>query len=134
VTRSVLAVQAAAAAAVSVAGFAVLASGRPFGSGFQNALSPRVGVDPPSGFFLGMLGLVAAAAFLFRWTSASTAVPPTRSGSRPHCSPFWHTAKMTLETRRDDHSDVVAIRDQVAELLPCCRDHDSSEGASQQRR
>lgn len=64
-TRIVLGLQAAAAAAVSVVGFAVLASGRSYGSGFENTLSPRVGVDPLSGFFLGMLGLVAAAAFLF---------------------------------------------------------------------
>jgi hydrogenase-4 component B len=65
VTRKVLGLEAAAAAAVSVAGFATLVSGSSFGSGFENALSPRVGVDPLSGFFLGMLGLVAAAAFVF---------------------------------------------------------------------
>ena len=63
--RIALALQAAGAAAVGVAGFAVLASGRTLGEPFTNALVPRVGVDGLSGFFLGTLGLVAAASIVF---------------------------------------------------------------------
>jgi formate hydrogenlyase subunit 3/multisubunit Na+/H+ antiporter MnhD subunit len=59
-----LAVQAGGAVALAAAGFAVLATGRALGSGFSSGFSPALGVDPLSGFFLGTLGVVAAAAFL----------------------------------------------------------------------
>jgi hydrogenase-4 component B len=58
-------VQAAGAATLGTAGFWVLASGRSLGEPFTSSLVPRVGVDGLSGFFLGTLGLVAAASLLF---------------------------------------------------------------------
>src|SRR4051795_2825584 len=58
-------IQALGAAAVTVAGFWVFASGATLGAGFTSAFEPRLGVDGLSGFFLGTLGLVAAAVVLF---------------------------------------------------------------------
>jgi hydrogenase-4 component B len=60
--RRGLALQAAGAAALAVAGFAELAAGHPVGSAFTSHLTPHVGVDRLSGFFLGTLGLIAAPA------------------------------------------------------------------------
>jgi hydrogenase-4 component B len=60
-----LGLQTAGAAAVAVAGFAVLATGHPLGAAFASDFAPRVGVDGLSGFFLGTLGVVAAPAFVF---------------------------------------------------------------------
>jgi hydrogenase-4 component B len=68
-----LAVQAAGAALLAAAGFAVLFGGRPVGAAFASGFDPRVGVDGLSGFFLGTVGLVAAPALLFsaRYLEAS---------------------------------------------------------------
>jgi hydrogenase-4 component B len=60
-----LTLQAFGAAAVAVAGFWVFSSGAALGAGFTSAFEPRLGVDGLSGFFLGMLGLVAAPVLLF---------------------------------------------------------------------
>lgn len=60
-----LRLQAAGAALVSGAGFAVFAGSASLGSSFSSDFSPRLGVDPLSGFFLGVLGLVAVAALCF---------------------------------------------------------------------
>jgi hydrogenase-4 component B len=60
-----LALQALGAAAIGAAGFWVLASGSTLGAAFTSAFVPRLGVDGLSGFFLGILGLVAAPAALF---------------------------------------------------------------------
>ena len=57
--------QAVGAAAISVAGFWELGSRAALGAAFASGLSPRVGVDGLSGFFLGTLGLVAAPALVF---------------------------------------------------------------------
>ncbi len=60
--RRGLALQAAGAATLAVAGFAALISGRSAGAGFTSHLAPRLGVDGLSGFFLATLGLIAAVA------------------------------------------------------------------------
>ena len=60
--RRGLALQAAGAATLAVAGFAALIAGHPVGSAFTSHLTPHFGVDGLSGFFLGTLGLVAAPA------------------------------------------------------------------------
>lgn len=60
-----LGVQAAGAAAVAVSGFWLLASKTTAGASFASHFTPRIGVDPLSGFFLGTLGLVAAPALWF---------------------------------------------------------------------
>jgi hydrogenase-4 component B len=60
-----LAVQAAGAILVAIAGFAVLATGDALGARFTSALDPRLGVDGLSGYFLGTLGVVAAPALVF---------------------------------------------------------------------
>jgi hydrogenase-4 component B len=62
VWRLGLAVQSAGAAGLAVAGFAVLIGSHPCGAGFTSHLTPRLGVDPLSGVFLGTLGLVGAPA------------------------------------------------------------------------
>ena len=50
---------------MGVAGFWFLVSGRSAGLGFTSQFTPRLGVDPLSGFFLGTLGLTAAPALWF---------------------------------------------------------------------
>jgi hydrogenase-4 component B len=63
--RVALALQAAGAALLGVAGFWALAAGTTAGSGFSGALEPRFGIDGLTAFFLGMLGLVAAPTLSF---------------------------------------------------------------------
>jgi hydrogenase-4 component B len=60
-----LAVQAAGAALVAVAGFWTLAAGDVLGASFTSAFEPRLGVDGLSALFLGTLGLIAAPALVF---------------------------------------------------------------------
>jgi hydrogenase-4 component B len=60
-----LGVQAAGAALVSVAGLWVLGSNRTLGDAFSSSFGLSFGVDGLSGFFLGILGLIAAAALVF---------------------------------------------------------------------
>lgn len=57
--------QASGAVAVAVAGFWILGSDATLGDPFTSEFHLRVGVDGLSGFFLGMLGLVAAASLVF---------------------------------------------------------------------
>ncbi|HEY5294621.1 MAG TPA: proton-conducting transporter membrane subunit [Gaiellaceae bacterium] len=58
-------VQAAGAAGVSIAGFWALGSQAVLGDAFTSSFVPRLGVDGLSGLFLGILGLIAAPAFVF---------------------------------------------------------------------
>lgn len=60
-----LGAQAAGVALVGLAGLAVFASGDELGASFTSELEPRLGVDPLSGYFLFVLGLVAAPAVVF---------------------------------------------------------------------
>jgi hydrogenase-4 component B len=60
-----IAVQAAGACAIAVAGFWELGRGNELGAAFTSSFTPKLGVDPLSGFFLGTLGLVAAPALVF---------------------------------------------------------------------
>jgi hydrogenase-4 component B len=60
-----IAVQATGAAAVAVAGFWVLGTGESYAAAFTSDFSPRLGVDPLSGFFLGTLGVIALPALVF---------------------------------------------------------------------
>jgi hydrogenase-4 component B len=60
-----LAVQAAGAALLCVAGFWGLLSGTTVGSGFTSAFEPRFGIDGLSAFFLATVGAVAAPALLY---------------------------------------------------------------------
>ena len=57
--------QASGSVAVAVAGFWILGSDATLGDPFTSEFHLRVGVDGLSGFFLGMLGLVAAASLVF---------------------------------------------------------------------
>ena len=57
--------QVAGAAAVALAGFWVLASGATLGEAFSSSFDLSFGVDGLSGFFLGILGLIAAPAIVF---------------------------------------------------------------------
>jgi len=70
-----LGVQAVGASLAAVAGFAVFASGGDLGAVFTSALEPRLGVDPLTGYFLGVLGVVAAPATVF---AARYLVPDAR--------------------------------------------------------
>ncbi len=63
--RTGLALQAAGAALLAVAGFATLGAGETVGAAFTSELDPRLGVDALSGFFLGTLGAVAVPALVF---------------------------------------------------------------------
>ena len=63
--RSGLAAQALGIALVGLAGLAAFASGDELGSSFTSELEPRLGVDPTSGYFLFVLGLVGAPAVVF---------------------------------------------------------------------
>ncbi|MGZ8715754.1 MAG: proton-conducting transporter transmembrane domain-containing protein [Gaiellaceae bacterium] len=58
-------VQAAGAAGIAVAGFWALGSQSVVGDAFASSFGPRFGVDGLSGFFLGILGLIAAPALVF---------------------------------------------------------------------
>ena len=60
-----LGVQAAGCALLAVGGLWALAAGESAGSAFTSAFDPRLGVDPLSGLFLGVLGAVGAAALVF---------------------------------------------------------------------
>jgi hydrogenase-4 component B len=60
-----LAAQAAGIALVGAAGLAVFVSGEELGASFTSAFEPRLGVDPTSGFFLFVLGVVGAPALVF---------------------------------------------------------------------
>lgn len=57
--------QVAGAAALALGGFAALSSGAETGAAFTSELTPRLGVDGLSAFFLGTLGLVAAPTLAF---------------------------------------------------------------------
>ena len=52
-------------ALVGLAGLAVFVSGDELGASFTSELEPRLGVDPTSGYFLFVLGLVGAPAVVF---------------------------------------------------------------------
>jgi hydrogenase-4 component B len=69
-----LALQAAGAAAVAVAGFWTLGTGSELGAEFASSFSPRFGVDGLSGLFLGTLGLIATPALVFSWRYLETTV------------------------------------------------------------
>ena len=60
-----LTAQALGVALVGLAGLSVFASGDELGSPFTSELEPRLGVDPTSGYFLFVLGLVGAPAVVF---------------------------------------------------------------------
>ena len=63
--RTGLALQAAGAGILAVAGVAVVVSGHSVGQGFTSRLTPRFGLDPLSGFFLATLGVVGAPALVY---------------------------------------------------------------------
>jgi hydrogenase-4 component B len=60
-----LVAQAFGIALVGLAGLAVFVSGDELGASFTSELEPRLGVDPTSGYFLFVLGLVGAPAVVF---------------------------------------------------------------------
>ena len=60
-----LGLQAAGCAAIGAGGLWALAAGDASGSAFTSAFDPRIGIDPLSGLFLGILGAVGAAALVF---------------------------------------------------------------------
>ena len=68
-----LGLQAAGCAAIGAGGLWALAAGDASGSAFTSAFDPRIGIDPLSGLFLGILGAVGAAALVFatRYLGAS---------------------------------------------------------------
>jgi hydrogenase-4 component B len=76
VLRAGLVLQAVGAAVVALAGYWLLATGGSIGASFTSSLHPHLGVDPLSGFFLGVLGSTAAPALLF----ASRYLQPTQRG------------------------------------------------------
>ncbi|HET8968107.1 MAG TPA: proton-conducting transporter membrane subunit, partial [Gaiellaceae bacterium] len=63
--RPGLVAQALGIAVVGLAGLAAFATGDELGASFTSELEPRLGVDPLSGYFLFVLGLVAAPAVVF---------------------------------------------------------------------
>jgi hydrogenase-4 component B len=63
--RTGLVLQACGIALVGAAGLAVFAAEERVGASFSSDLEPRLGVDPTSGFFLLVLGLVGAPAAAF---------------------------------------------------------------------
>jgi len=63
--RSALWLQAAGAGGLAVVGFVVLWSGDVLGAGFTSSFVPRLGVDGLTGFFLGVLGVVAAPVLVY---------------------------------------------------------------------
>lgn len=60
-----LATQAAGAAFVGAGGILAFAAGSTAGSGFTSDFRPHVGVDPLSGFFLGIMAIVAVPATIY---------------------------------------------------------------------
>jgi hydrogenase-4 component B len=68
--------QAIGSALVGVAGFWALAAAETAGSAFTSSFEPHLGLDPLSGVFLGMIGLVAAPALVF---ATAYLAPTTRS-------------------------------------------------------
>jgi hydrogenase-4 component B len=60
-----LALQAVGVACVGGAGVALVVTRKPVGSGFTNALTPALGADGLSGFFLATLAIVAVASLVF---------------------------------------------------------------------
>lgn len=60
-----LALQALGIAAVGGAGVALVVTRKPVGSGFTGALTPALGADALSGFFLATLAIVAVASLVF---------------------------------------------------------------------
>ena len=78
--RRGLAAQAVGIAMVGAAGLAVFATGEELGASFTSELVPRVGVDPLSGFFLFVLGMVGAPAVVF---AARYLAPDARVVSSP---------------------------------------------------
>jgi len=60
-----LAVQGAAMTLLGVVGVAVLTSGDLLGAAFRSTISPAIGLDPLSGFFLSVLALAAVPTLLF---------------------------------------------------------------------
>ena len=60
-----LVAQAAGIALVGIAGLAVFVSGEELGASFTSAFEPHLGVDPTSGFFLFVLGVVGAPSLWF---------------------------------------------------------------------
>ena len=73
-----LLLQAGGAALIGVAGAWSLFSGTSAGGSFRNAIAPALGVDPLTGFFLLVLGVVTVPTLVW----ASGALPGTR-GARP---------------------------------------------------
>ena len=71
-----LGVQAAGCTLLATGGLWALAADETSGSAFTSAFDPRVGTDPLTGLFLGVLGAVGAAAFVF----AARYLEPSRSG------------------------------------------------------
>jgi hydrogenase-4 component B len=69
-------VQATGSALVGIAGFWALVASDTAGSAFTSSFEPHVGLDPLSGVFLGMLGLVATPALVY---STAYLAPSTRS-------------------------------------------------------
>ncbi len=63
--RTGLAAQALGVALVGIAGIVVFGTGEELGASFTSELEPRLGVDPTSGYFLFVLGLVGAPAAVF---------------------------------------------------------------------
>jgi hydrogenase-4 component B len=57
--------QAAGCAVLAAGGFWALFADADLGAQFTSGFEPRIGVDPLSGFFLGVLGTIGAAALLF---------------------------------------------------------------------
>ena len=96
--RHGLRVQALGAALLSASGYAVLAGGTSYGRAFASTFSPRVGVDPLSGFFLGTLGLVAAAAL---WFASDYLRPVARSRAVGALSSVFVLAMAGLFCARD---------------------------------
>jgi hydrogenase-4 component B len=71
-----LVAQAVGIALVAAAGLAIFISGDEVGAGFTSSFEPRLGVDPTSGFFLFVLGVVGAPALWY----ATCYVTPDRPG------------------------------------------------------
>ena len=83
--RPGLAAQALGIAVVGLAGLAVFVSGDELGASFTSELEPRLGVDPMSGYFLFVLGLVGAPAVVFA-TRYLTQDGPGRHGGAHRAS------------------------------------------------
>lgn len=63
--RGALALQAAGMAALGVAGMAALGGGHGAGAGFRSSVSPALGLDALSGFFLVVLAVTAVPTLIF---------------------------------------------------------------------